>query len=410
MRHNYKIILANINAILLIAGYPLFTSIVFDSDFEKEGTRAYSIVYRGLALIFALLTIIAHGIRRPRSLDAGIVSFFILWILYACRVIYDLFLRSESYLISEPNKQFLFLFIFGGVLIPTIAFFSSRNSLDFEKIFKWLFFLLIFVILKWFFSDRISSNTGRVDLNIAVSTLGLGSLGAILSLQSFIIITHNMRFKKIAWVTFLLGLSAVGNAGSRGSFVALLVVLCCYLLTRKISKLIIIAFVLIVLLYFLRNTIIDLLNTFYPVLMQRMESTVNELDTGGRDVLFAQAVKQFIDNPFFGDWFLLDHGSVASYPHNAIIEGFSSLGIFGGISAIVLYIALIIKALKILKYNSYLSFYACLCLFFIFYSVTTGGSVLKNPDFDFAFLSILIINTKNSIRCESHRDTLMSTL
>jgi O-antigen ligase len=126
-----------------------------------------------------------------------------------------------------------------------------------------------------------------------------------------------------------------------------------------------------------------------------MDMTVNELDLGNRDIIFAQAIKQFIANPFLGDWFLLDHEDMTSSPHNAIVEAFSSLGIFGGISTIVLYITLIIKSFKILKYNSYLSFYASLCLFLIFYSITTGGTVLMKPDFNFAFLSILIISKKN---------------
>jgi O-antigen ligase len=393
MKHQYKTILANINAILLIAGYPLFTTIVFNSNFESEGTRVYNVAYRGLALIIALLTIFAHGIRRPKSLDAGILSFFILWFLYICRIIYDLFIRSDSYLITDTNKQFLYLFIFGGVLIPTIAFFSSYKCLDFEKIFKWLFFLLIFVVLKGIFNDRVSPFTNRAALNVAASTLQFGTLGAILALQSFFIITTNMRFKTMAWIALLLGLYAVGIAASRGPLVALLIVLFFYIFTRKGLKPIIIVLLLIVVLYCLGNIIMDWLITKFPTLMSRMLLTVNESDMGNRDLIFAQAMKQFVDNPFFGDWFLLDHNDMTSSPHNAIVEAFSSLGLWGGISVIVLYITLLVKAFNILKYNSYLSFYAGLCLLLIFYSVTTGGSVIYKPDFNFAFLSILIINS-----------------
>ncbi|KAA6347104.1 hypothetical protein EZS27_005397 [termite gut metagenome] len=394
MNRNYKTILANINAILLIVGYPLFTSIVFNSNFESEGTRAYSVVYRAFALIIALLTIVAHGIRRPKSLDAGIISFWVLWFLYTCRVIYDLFIRTESYLVSDADKQFLIFLTFGGILIPSIAFFLSRKNIDFEKIFKWLFFLLLFVVLKGVFSNSVSLNTGRASLNVAQSSLEFGTFGSILSMQSFTIITNNMKFKKVAWGAFLLGLYAVGFAASRGPFVSLLIVLFCYLLTRGNLKTIIMILIFVMLGFFYENVIIDLLSTEFPTLMGRMDLTVHEFDTGGRDKIFVQAIEQFVNNPLFGDWFLLDPTDTTSSAHNAIIGAFSCMGLLGGISMITLYITLLIKSFKLLKYNSYLSFYASLCLFLIFYSITSGGFLMTKLNFNFAFLAILIISKK----------------
>jgi hypothetical protein len=203
-----------------------------------------------------------------------------------------------------------------------------------------------------------------------------------------------MRFKKVAWVAFLLGLYAVGIAASRGPTVSLLIVLLCHFSTRNILKSIIMLFVLIMLLFFYGNVIIDLLSTQFPTLITRMDLTVSEFDTGGRDQIFKEAIKQFVNNPLFGDWFLLDPSDISSSAHNAIIGAFSCLGLFGGILMIVLYIILSIKSFKLLKYNSYLSFYASLCLFLIFYSITTGGALMSKTDFNFAFLTILIISEK----------------
>jgi O-antigen ligase len=249
------------------------------------------------------------------------------------------------------------------------------------------------VVLKGIFNGIVSSND-RAYLNVAQSSLEFGTLGSIIFLQSFIMIINNMRFKKLAWIAFLLGLYAVGIAASRGPAVSLIIALFCYFSMRNIGKSIIMLLGFTLLLFFFGNVIFDWSSTLFPTLLNRMVLTVNEFDTGGRDVIFGQAINQFMNNPFFGDWFLLDRGDMTSSPHNAIVEAFSSLGIFGGILIIALYIILIIKVFKILKYNSYLSFYASLCLFLISYSITTGGSLITKLNFNFAFLVILILDEK----------------
>jgi O-antigen ligase len=79
---------------------------------------------------------------------------------------------------------------------------------------------------------------------------------------------------------------------------------------------------------------------------------IYEGDTSGRDVLFSNAIKAFLDSPIIGKQFaLFGPGGTFVYSHNIILDAFMGLGIFGGI-AIIYFLTIAFKnAYKLIKIN-----------------------------------------------------------
>ena len=393
--------LANINAILLLVGYSLYTSLIFGVvDFvDPAEIRKYSIIYRAFVLLISLILILLN-IKKKYIKNQNIIVFSIFWILFICRIIYDLFIRPSE--IPPSITSYLFQFIFGGVLIPTFAIYKSQKYLNLKLIYYCVFISLFLVILKGVILNIIFTAigfVGRAQMNVAQSTLTFGSFGGLLTLISYSKIISKdskFRFKIILYVSFLLGLYAVAIAASRGPLFSLVITLLAGFYSKNIISAVKYTTVFLFTGILFGNLILNLFESYFPVIYNRTLSTLVGKSLGGRESIFDQAITQSLENPFFGDWFLLDRSDATSIAHNAFLQSLMSLGFIGLILNVILYFILFKAAIKIIKTYSIYSFWGYSTIFFMIYSLTTGGSLYIKPDFNFAFLILLIISNKSS--------------
>jgi len=406
--HKFKISLlkiryftANLNAILLLVGYALFTSLVFGVGGESDisVTRGFSIYYRAFAIIIALLTIMLN-INKPLLSNKNILLYFLLWALFSCRIIYDLFFRISE--LTPDDKSFFFQFIFGAVLIPTIAIYLSHRNLNLKLIYYSVFFVLIIVVTKGIILNLVFITIlgqGRTQMNIAQSTLTFGSFGGILSLLSFSMVTSkvkNYKLKLFFFFTLIWGLFAVALAGSRGPFFGVVITIFISFYLKNAVASIKTSFLIIIIVIIFGTQIVELVKTIAPALYERTYSTVVDSSLGGRESVFDQAVNQIVKHPIFGDWFLLDRADLTSYAHNAFLGAVMSIGILGGILVIYLYFILFKYSLKVIRTQGIYSFWGYSTLFYIVYSMTTGGDIYIKTDFNFSFLILLLIFSKST--------------
>jgi hypothetical protein len=392
---------ANLNAILLLVGYAFFTSLIFgvSDNLSAAEIRLYSILYRAFALSIAILTIMLN-FRVPLLKSSSVKWYFILWFLFSCRIIYDLFLRPSE--INPSDTSYFYQYIFGGILIPTLAIYMSHKRLDLRKIYYAVFFILIWVVTKGVIAnlDLFSSGFGRVNMNIAQSTLSFGVFGAVLSLLSYSMLAargFNYKFKIVALIALFLGVFAIGMAGSRGPLFGLVLsILIPFFFKNSYSVIKSILFLSVFTLLF-GTVFLELIKNFLPVIYERTYDTVVNFSLGGRESIFIEAVNQIIENPFLGDWFLLDRDDSTSIAHNAFLQAGMSLGVLGIFLNVYLYYILFKYSLRVIRTKSIYSTWGYLTIFFIVYSLTTGGNIYIKPEFNFAFLILLLINSSSNL-------------
>ena len=393
--------LANINAILLLVGYTLYTSLIFGVvDFvDPAEIRSYSIIYRAFVLLISVILLLLNFGKQYLK-NQSIIIFSLFWVLFSCRIIYDLFIRSAE--ISPSITSYLFQFIFGGVLIPVFALYKSQKYLNLKLIYYSVFISLFFVVLKGVIINIIFSALnlgGRAQMNSAQSTLTFGSFGGVLALISYCKIISKdskFRFKIILYVSFFLGFYAVAIAASRGPLFSLVITLLVGIYAKNIISLIKYATVFLFTGILFGNSVLNLVELYFPIIYERTKSTLVGKSLGGRESIFDEAIIQPLENPFFGDWFLLDRSDPSSIAHNTFLQSSMSLGFFGLILNILLYFILFNAAIKIIKTFSIYSFWGYLSIFYMIYSLTTGGSLYIKPEFNFAFLMLLIISNRSS--------------
>lgn len=121
-------------------------------------------------------------------------------------------------------------------------------------------------------------------------------------------------------------------AGSRGPLVALLVCLLFFQVNNAgLFKGLLMLSLLAVPLIVFSEQIIQLLSGFGGSFIQRIMSTINTGHTSGRDVIYADALNEFLNAPWIGNAFLVQTGLFTGfYPHNMFVEAFMATGIVGG--------------------------------------------------------------------------------
>tara|TARA_B100000787_G_scaffold169710_1_gene161892 strand:- start:4902 stop:6185 length:1284 start_codon:yes stop_codon:yes gene_type:complete len=395
-----RYILANINIILLLVGYTLFTALFFGvtGNLDLEKTRGLSILYRAFALLIALLTILLN-LKKPFLKNQNIKLYFFLWFLFSIRIIYDLFIRSSE--VSPANTIYFFQFIFGGILLPTIAVFMSYRNLNLKLIYYSVFFILILVVFKGVIINIVltSVGLGRAQMNLAQSTLTFGSFGGILALLSYSLLVAKkgmLKVKFLAFSTFCLGMLAVGIAGSRGPLFGVFFTILITFFSKNILTSIKFSFLIIIIGIVFGEVLLDLIESNLPIFYDRIYNTIVNSSLGGRESVFEQAIDQIFSNPLLGDWFLLDRSDTSSIAHNAFLQAAMCLGILGGILNVYIYYVLFQKSIKIIQTSTIYSFWGYATLFYMIYSLTTGGSIYIKSDFNFAFLILLLISSKTT--------------
>lgn len=394
-----KLKLENFNIFLIflsIFGFPIFVTVSLLIGFN---TSDGSVIYRFLIVLLSITVIIFQIKKIPRLKLNAVTIFFI---LYTLRITYDLTLRGITTTYIENSK--IFLFYFGGIIIPTIAIsfmkinFEKLNNLIFRISLIQCFFILVGLYLLYGF-DLISLLTDRYLFTSNEINNGSGSpLNPILVSRCgatlFILLLVNILFGKIklkslsALIAFVISVSLILLGGSRGPLVSCVILsLISFFLFFKNSNIknIIFGFLFFLSIFFGFEYLINSYSESINLVSRVNESLLSSDQISfGREEHFKSAFKQFINNPILGDKIFDNYSNF--YPHNLFLESFMALGLFGGL----LFIFIIFRNLvNFQQKKNYINLYVLFSIFLLF--VCTSGSIWNSIEF---WVILILINNK----------------
>lgn len=392
-KRNIPFNIHDLNFILTFSGFAIFTSITDSIP---------SIAYRAFALIVAIICLAVEKFRFG-ELPMALKVFLI--------IVIALDLNTSFHLLSEDtpfieSRYLALLFIYGVTLIPVLAFVSGYNKIHWGSTLTILEFLLFFTILRGYMMSLNVDEEGRMSLNERQSTLAFGDNSGYLLLLSICLLKYSTmivnHIKRRIWIVFLIVAIAVSvlgmaRAGSRGPLVSAVMgsffIFTALGIRRQMNTIILSVFFIVVF-----GISMQTLERFAPVLFHRMELTIEEQDTSGRDILFTEAIQKIEENPILGTNPVFLHIDGFNGYHNGYLE----VGVGLGIAGLIAYISLCIWILmRLLFYRNRLKTPVLLFLSSMFFlSATramTGAGLLSNSNYTISVACACIIASNVSI-------------
>lgn len=381
----------DLNFILTFAGFAIFTSMTDSIS---------SVAYRGFALVIAFLSLVGSRFRfsgLPKPL------IFLLVLMLVLDVKTGIHLMAETGANVASRNQAL-LFVFFITLLPVLAFASSYRKIHWMPTLVVLEILLFFAVLQGYLSTR-GMDVTRFELNARQSTLAFGDNSGYLLLLSlclfrFVRNTSNRLTRRIFQLlliaAMIVSVFGIARAGSRGPFLAAIMGALFIFFALQMRKQI--GTVLLALAFiFMFGISSAKLEEFAPVLFSRMTDTIEEGDTSGRDVLFANAIEKMKENPITGDnpIILLNDG-FTTY-HNGYLDVGVGLGWLGFAFYVLLSVWIAIRLITRRHNISNTPQLFCAAMFFL--SATramTGATLLSNPNYALSIACACILAAKLS--------------
>lgn len=368
--------------LFLLLGSQLFSYV---STITGISQQIFAILNAGITVLvfFILLLNNKNILNKNLSISFAFILFFL---LYNLRMFRDLYLNNiYTDTFANPNTYFFYLYLL--CFIPALSIYILRN-VNFDKVLKYVFYSFFIMCSLGLFFNFIGTINSSVDSELrsqatnSIGSLGFGHYGVSLSILSVYLIKygklHQFKFKYIVLIlSLIIGLITIYVSGSRSPLLALFIILTIILFgIKKPLKYILIGVVV----YSLYNEFKTEIATFFlnygGNLGYRINRTIMENYTSGRDILLEYAFIQISDNPFFGSSFLLTGiGDFRGYyPHNLLIEILLAVGIFG-FYFFIYYLGGIFKNIYIhlKKYGNKHSW-----IFFIFFQYFLFGMVSKS--------------------------------
>lgn len=387
-------IISNINVILLLVGFPIFTLFAYGTA-EVQTSNLPSIIFRAFHLGIAILVIVlSKDLSYLKSASTLLCLFFMIF----ARIIYDGFIRIDCCDMPVSVTQQLLLESVGFTFIPVMAIAYGFAYVDLSKVFKWVYWgllLMMMIFIVRYMAGQVMVGNGRVSLSVAQSTLALAKFGGWLLLFSYADYKNSItNISRICYLlTAFLGIFCSLIAGSRGAVVGTAVAfLFLFLTSKNYIKLFLPFCCIIVVCTFFSEQVFSFLYQVFPTIFQRFEATVDKGDMSGRDVIFKIAYQRFCENPILGDWLLVGTlKSSTSTAHNLTLEIASSLG-FVGLTVLACMYFQIGKAILYLKSISEFQILCALCICMLVMSLS-GGSI-TSPDYSAVFMLLLLAYKK----------------
>lgn len=361
---SFNSFITSITILLCLLGYPIFAAIISifvgDAAFLTDSS-IYTWPYRGASVVFFFISLFFVK-RNAIKMNWKIALLLVFLIMHFFRTFYDLEIRD----ISEFSGSLLawrvdvsqfktWNYIILLTALPLLAVYRTFYNADFSRILNWIIVLSsiglvvsIFRMKNYGISIYGYDSAQRANATDLLNTISYGHLGASLAILSLYKI-FSKRINGISFLyilTFLLGMFVLLRAGSRGPVLAITVVLFVWWCARSHYAFIALfassAFAGCV--YFFRETIFNLIMKISPVLVTRINMTLEYGHSSGRDYLMKSAIDKILENPLFGV-----QTDQLGYSHNAILDGFMMFGVGVGWIVFILYLAAYVDAYKIIK-------------------------------------------------------------
>lgn len=337
----------------MFSGYYAGLSVFFATGLQSL-SRFYTIPLR-VFLSIVILYFISHKIHVLRKNKFLNLLCLLFTSLYIFKVLYSANIDAK---LSRSWGEYIFYFL-SFTTLPFL-FYSAVDLVKYkQQIIKSMIIagLCLGLLNIYIFKDvLLSGGIGRLSNLTAVtgeeviSPLALAYSGAItIVLCLYKLIFEKMKSKEklliyssmlISFVLFFLG-------ATRGALVAVFLSLIIILYFGDAKK----RFMFLTLILFASPVVIAVLNFTGSSLFKRTSNSIKDGDTSGREVLWQDAYKEFINYPILGGRIEVS----GIYPHNIFLEILMATGVIGFILFLLIMISSLYKGIfQIRKENVYL--------------------------------------------------------
>lgn len=398
-----------VNVLLILVGFPLFTTFVNSS--------IGSIAYRAVAMVIGILCVMKHKCHiYELKHNKSFKLFLVIYLILILKMLYEFYVGEDAYTPFTDSRSFATIFTLGIGWIPFWGAICGYKEINKRQVVIYSLYILLFIIILGILNRGANTNGfGRVSLNARQSTLAFGDNGAYLSIISAAILARLKEFSKFyLWIGLLglsVGLYGTLIAGSRGPLVSTIAGLGFVFMTLgKSGK----ASIIILLIALMLSGVLNygIIEKLSPTMAARMDKTIEAGDMSGREVLFENALDKIQTNLLWGSnpIILEPEGSFTGY-HNVYLGTGVGLGLVGFLVFILLVFSILYRTLKIATRR--LSIFELMILgLFWFYAVRgiTGVGILTNTLYTVLFaFTCIIIYKKSSIRNYASPKNLIET-
>lgn len=367
----------NIAIILLIYGWLIYDNML---NLIKISTSLYSFVFLSSPFLIIVLLISLN-----KNVDKS--NFFIMFIyciipLYI--ILIDSINQNYTHRISY-NLSMIYIFVFINISIFILA--KNVDMVFHYKLLKRISALFILLSLIYFIINGISANR-FLNTNFT----------SFLIAQFIIVIICEDNRSLLDWIIFFIAIMEILAAGGRSSFIVIIfIIFIRYFKTfkRKLPQ-ILISIIFVIIAFF------SMKNFYYNYLKvnPKLTSVSRPIGfiVGDKDIIFDQSSNERIDilNEYLPKIiekaplsiiFGLGPKNFDDYSHNIIIDSIA----FGGIFTLLINIFVLIKSIKLKRFNQQL-FYQI--LFFFLVMMFTGTFITNIPYWGLVFLQQYKYNKK----------------
>ncbi len=356
--------------------YSIFLIVTFVPDIVGIDNSIVKYLFWVVRLALALWIIYSDR-RSAFRLSLFEFLYVILALIYTINLFIDVFLDPIPTLKNSGTTDFIGFFI-GIILALSFRYDPAFHS---EKSFLFFWISLTFGLIVAYFlaveNVKFDVSNVRYDANSTINTIMYGQTGCALALTSLFGFVHyrKVSLKILFTITFVIGMLSIAKAGSRSPVVVLALVSIFYMIARlgKVKGLLIL-FTAVGLLLVNIKAIVGLLTSMGSSLAVRLTSMIQDKETSGRDVIYANALSIIEESPIFGSYYLIPSGiGAGGYPHNYFLEVFMTTGFLGGTIFLALVIYSLFKSYSLIKSQHFSSWIVVLYLQILVYGMFSTG-------------------------------------
>jgi O-antigen ligase len=367
-----------------LLGFELFSYL---PELLKVDSRIVTVPYRALYLVLCTAVLISARQRNTIKVHIDFIPILTFWFFYYIRASFDTIFKLDE--IKMPILDFwLFAFFLSFYpMLPLLCKVNLKTIIATKYLVFSMAVILNILAIIYNYGKFSIGNISRIQGNEILNTITSGQIAATLIVMCFTFFNNRKIWVLLSLsALIIIGLINIVIAASRGPVIQLLIILLVFVscnLRRIGYKNLLFIFVIFTCLGIYFSDFI----TTYNLLMSRLEGT--GLSQSGSDNLryqmFTGAWDQFTSHPILGDF--IEGRAFGGYPHNIFLESLMSMGIFGGVTMIIIFIVASINSLTLMKHRS-TDWVGCL-LIMQMVAQFTSGSIYSS----FAFWSLIALTS-----------------
>jgi len=373
-----------IQALLIVAAFSGFPLAAALSSLLGVPSTPLSVFARGVVVglsVYVLLDCLRHDGMKSQQGRLFLMAAF--WAPYIYRLINDTLLEHVS--LSRAPYEY-WVWAVGACLMPSVGLMTVNNQQALINAFSAVFVVTLFCSLVTIMygtgatydsTTGLYTEVGRLSVD-SLNPISAGHIGVTLILVSLWILANRLGFKSrkvvlVAIISCIAGGYLMIASGSRGPILAFAGALFFYLFTLRLQRLARLFLIFLPVFGFIAIGALLVEENMQLTLLDRLvETPESEVAAkAGRLYAFGGAIKQFVENPIFGD--SLEEKSTGFYPHNIVLEGLMATGIVGGLPLIVIVLLGMRTSFFVLKGRAFHGWVALLYIQYLLASLTSGA-------------------------------------